>query len=145
MDDFITKPVSMRELDRVIETWGEGKPKGRKTAGDPTPPTGARAVALQRVGGVEATLTVIAQKFGEEAPRLLGEISKAIDNDAASDCERSAHTLKGSADIFGLEELVALALAVERQGNSDDLDGARRALPELRAAVDRALTRLASW
>ena len=108
-------------------------------------PDDTRAIALQRVGGIEATLNAIVQTFAKEAPELLEDISRAIESQAASDCERAAHTLKGSADILGLEQLVRLALNVERQGRGDDLEAARRALPELRAATSAALARIATW
>ncbi|MCA8975920.1 MAG: response regulator, partial [Planctomycetes bacterium] len=156
MDDFITKPISIGALDRVIEHWlpdrprspadeSGAEPESRPESASTTVASEVRRIALQRVGGNEATLRLIVQKFAEEAPRLLEVLGRAFETGAAGECERAAHTLKGAADVLALEALVGLAYGVERHGRAGDLEAAGRALPELEQAVHAALVEVAGW
>ncbi|MEO6597975.1 MAG: ATP-binding protein [Planctomycetota bacterium] len=174
MDDFLTKPVSMRELYRVVEAWGQGGPArgepaaanarsadepgigepgadepsaGESSVGEPAAPSldGARAIALRRLGGIEATLRAVAQAFANEAPKLLERIEAAFADNAREQVERAAHTLKGAADVLGFESLVALALKIERQARRGELEAARESSRELKPAVASALAEVAGW
>ncbi|HEX5053505.1 MAG TPA: response regulator [Planctomycetota bacterium] len=165
MDDFITKPVSFRELHRVIEAWGGGGAPGPATATagtarthpavphplapyrDPAPAAARdrRSVALQRVGGIEATLQAIVRTFAHEAPQLLTRIERAIADRAAGELALAAHTLKGAADTLGLAELTTQALELERQGRRGEIDAAWQSARALRPAVDAALAQIATW
>jgi HPt (histidine-containing phosphotransfer) domain-containing protein len=157
MDDFITKPISSRNLYSAIEshlpeatapaTVAEPGPSIVAPAANEEPDEAAlaRSIALSRVGGLETTLGAIVRQFTVEAPRLLDAITQAIDARNAEELMRAAHTLKGGADVLALSDLVERALAVEQQGRRSDFDAARRDEPGLRTAVTAALSAVASW
>jgi CheY-like chemotaxis protein len=147
MDDFISKPVSMRELYRAVEGSRE-RPAARAAAALPiaeTAPASARVVALQRVGGVDATLRAIVPAFQREVQKQLAQIEQALAANAPAELTRAAHTLKGSADTLGFTALADLAMAAERQSEQGDLAAVRRTLVELKPAVAAAVAETATW
>lgn len=94
-----------------------------------------REAALRRLGGREKTLDSLIELFVEECPKLLERMRTAI---AAKDHERlarAAHTLKGSASIFGCEQLVTASLALEQIAKREELDSAPDAY---RSVIERA-------
>ena len=72
-----------------------------------------------------------------ESARTMNEIQLAISRSDAPALQRAAHTLKGSADIFGAELVVATALSIEECGRNGDVEGAREQLSELELQVSR--------
>ncbi|MEZ6071290.1 MAG: response regulator [Pirellulales bacterium] len=81
--------------------------------------------------------------FDEDAPRLLEELRRAIATNDGLTVERAAHSLKGLAAHFDAHHLVTVAGAVEAAGRMNDVETARRLLPEIEAGtarLDEALT-----
>lgn len=154
MDDFLTKPISQLELQRAVESWSNG------SACDPPPsvheviepdvdsasaPNAPRAAALRRVGGIEATLTAIVRKFSDEAPRLANNIEQALEGNQPRECERAAHTLKGSAELLGCEALRAICLQIEELARQQDLTAIRPMVGELLQETKAAVAVVGSW
>lgn len=132
MDGHMTKPIRADELHAAVE-------------GPPEAPLD-RDVALKRTGGKPEVLGKIAQLFLAEGPRLLGDIRRALTDQKCADLERAAHTLKGSADLFGAEAVVDAAWRLETMGREQDLAGADDACTSLKRELERlmaALTELA--
>jgi HPt (histidine-containing phosphotransfer) domain-containing protein len=93
------------------------------------------AVALTRVGGDFELLREVAGLFLEDYPRALEKIRSALAANDASAVEHSAHSLKGSVSTFGATDVFESALALERQGRSGNLAGARDGLRTLENAL----------
>ena len=77
-----------------------------------------------------------------ESDKLLARIRDAITNKKTSDLQRTAHTLKGSIRLFGVERPAAAALRLEIMGRDKNLDGAEQALLKLSKEVEQLITKL---
>jgi signal transduction histidine kinase/CheY-like chemotaxis protein len=171
MDDYIAKPIRAREFYSVVEAWGPGRDsessRARRRGETPVPPPGAppsseeggaplpgieegptrepaydRVEALARSGGSEEGLRELAAVFEQHVPHLLEELRHAIASSDADELRRAAHTLKGSAAVFAAPRAVEAALAVERLGRENRLDGAEAAVHRLEVEVRRLLAEL---
>ena len=112
----------------------------------PAPPGGSiRETALQRVGGLESTLTAIIRAFTSEVPLRLAGIEAALTASAAEDCSREAHTLKGAADHLALEPLRELAARIEQLANDGDFAAVQDLMAALRTEAKAAIDVVNNW
>ncbi|MHC4161478.1 MAG: response regulator [Planctomycetota bacterium] len=132
MDGYLAKPIRADELYATVEGPAEAPMD--------------YDVALKRTGGKPQVLGEIAQLFLDEGPRLLGDIRRALTDQNCTELERAAHTLKGSADLFGAQAVVDTAWRLETMGRGETLAGADDACAALKSELERlmpALTELA--
>lgn len=131
MDGFITKPVQLNDLKEVLETLsGAAATPGHA----PEPPS---------LGAVRASLGELNRNFGPEAtaellgsfltdtPERLAELRGLVHSSDRASFARAAHSLAGSAGIFGLTEMRELGLSVENRANADRNDSCLDALNKL--------------
>ncbi|MFA9477520.1 Hpt domain-containing protein [Phycisphaerales bacterium AB-hyl4] len=103
-----------------------------------------REIALTQAGGSESLLAELAGVFRRECPALLAQLRDAIENGDAASVRRIAHTLKGSAGVFGAEPVVEAALRLEQMGKAEQLGDAPEALARLQVEADRLMEALAA-
>ena len=72
-----------------------------------------------RMGGDNELLAELVTLFLEDAPQHLVKIQSAIEHENGVDLARSAHSLKGSAAVFGLKRLVRLLEKLEGLGHEN--------------------------
>jgi HPt (histidine-containing phosphotransfer) domain-containing protein len=84
----------------------------------------------------------LVETFFEEAPGLLNEMGRALDNGDAEVFRRAAHSLKSNGNSFGATQMAALARELETMGRDGQLDGAGPKLAQLEAAYDEAVVAL---
>ena len=135
MDHFITKPVTSRELERVLR-WtltriasGGDRPRSRRTLQAPSRVSTAelvRAAALarrldevSRDAGADVAREIAAM-FVADAPPMAQKVVDAVARGDAAAVRRAAHALRGAAANIGAVGLAQLAeqvegLAVERR------------------------------
>jgi CheY-like chemotaxis protein/HPt (histidine-containing phosphotransfer) domain-containing protein len=122
MDDYLTKPVKVRELvqaiDRVV-------PDASSTEATPTPAMSAGPIGisedqqlLDRFDGELELLRVVATSFLESTPALLTELRQAIAAGDGATVTRVAHRLRGSLGNFGAERAMEAALELEQTGGA---------------------------
>jgi signal transduction histidine kinase/CheY-like chemotaxis protein len=152
MDDFLTKPVDIAQVERVVRQWVEGS--GRAVA--PTSPSAPHTAADETVLDLER-VEMLAEmvKDGESLFRRgsgnflagltdnLAAIEAAVEERDAQGLTASAHKFKGSALNIGLPLVGAVAQELETAGSSADFSGTAEALHRLRLEVDRARAALA--
>ena len=80
----------------------------------------------------------LAGTFFEEAPGLLAEMERALDEGDAGAFRRAAHSLKSNGDSFGATRMTSLARELETMGRDGRLDKAGPKLPQLEAAYEEA-------
>jgi HPt (histidine-containing phosphotransfer) domain-containing protein len=153
MDDYITKPVRLPELEAALWRWtGAGAPTG----GDqPAPaqrpdelPARAgdagvdRAVLLGlrefQAPGEEDTVARLIALFLRETPARLADIRAALESGDPPALERAAHALKGSAGTLGAYALRDLCAQLEDLADSGTVEGAAGVADALAAAFERA-------
>jgi HPt (histidine-containing phosphotransfer) domain-containing protein len=100
-----------------------------------------------RVDGDLDLLRDLAALFAEEAPRLLGQIELAIQQDSAIELEKASHKMKGSVLQFSAAAAASAALELEQKGRSGSLAGAGVMLDRLKdeiALLEEALRTMLS-
>jgi signal transduction histidine kinase/DNA-binding response OmpR family regulator/HPt (histidine-containing phosphotransfer) domain-containing protein len=142
MDDYVSKPVTPEELERVLRRW----------VGAPAAPAeraataGAAAGDLLDAAIVDSLMSVdddgtlmdeVVATFLKIAPLRLAAIRKAAKGNAAQ-LERAAHSFLGSCGNLGARRMADLCARLEVLGRSGSTEGAveiARTLEEEFAAV----------
>jgi signal transduction histidine kinase/CheY-like chemotaxis protein len=130
MDDFLTKPIKPDVLAERLLPWlgvpvdagaaGEG---GAAEAPVHVPSCWNRTQALQFVGGDSQLLHDMIGLFLQRNTPLLLRVDAAIQaRDARALCE-AAHAYKGAVNHFAAVGVREIALALEKAGRNDNLDG----------------------
>ncbi|MBI2927326.1 MAG: response regulator [Verrucomicrobia bacterium] len=153
MDDYISKPVEVEELqaalERALATRGERPARSSDTAHVVNP----RALAnLRELGGPGQTdpLTEFIDIFLEDTPMNLERLRAALGQRDANGVARAAHALKGSSANLGAEGVMTLCAELETLADRGHLEPAeplvtaieeqfQRVKAVLEAERDRAL------
>jgi signal transduction histidine kinase/DNA-binding response OmpR family regulator/HPt (histidine-containing phosphotransfer) domain-containing protein len=156
MDDYISKPIRAKELERAVERHGgPGEVAARLAPESETQPTRARAsaeapvvnwaLALERIAGHHDLLIDMARDCLEDCPRRVEEIDGALVRNDASTLRRSAHTLKGSAQAMAADRVAAVAKSVESAARESSFGEAAALMPRLRAEVEHMMAELSNY
>ena len=138
MDDFASKPFTLRVLRGVIEKWVAGRVDSSVAPSSPTIadsshiPTGAPPIsdaAIEQIleldrlngGGVFARF---AHGFLEAVPITLEQLRTAVREDDAAAIARSAHALHGASLNLGAEPMAAVSRELEALAESGTTEGA---------------------
>ncbi|HEX5227747.1 MAG TPA: PAS domain S-box protein [Bryobacteraceae bacterium] len=141
MDAYITKPVNVPDLMKMIESVVPG---GKSMNADPTSQENSveaqlqqldESLALSRVGGDVELLKEVVDLFLDDYPSTFEKIKAAVETRDSTALEHSAHSLKGSVSTFGAQRAFEAAFTLEKQGRSGDLAGAPGHLAELEKAL----------
>jgi len=150
MDDYISKPVRVAELQSAIERWGAGKARKldpallARTKPVPTASLLDQAViadlrAMPPSGG----LTMLQELIGlflDGAPQRIARISQSI-NDSPM-LAFHAHALKSMSLSLGAKRIVELAQKLEELGRTRNLHGAPALLKQLETAFTQTKAQL---
>jgi HPt (histidine-containing phosphotransfer) domain-containing protein len=98
--------------------------------------------ALERVAGDEETLGELVEIFLDQWPQMLDEIEQGVARADYTTLRRAAHTLKGSAAIFGAKRVANVSQRLSEMGKNEQLDGADEALRELQDEMDELVPEL---
>lgn len=153
MDDYISKPISLEQLARVIarncpgvadQTTQPGSPTGGSQAMSPSQQLTVSPAAklnvellLERFGGSRDLLRKAAGMFPAECTSALSSIEKAQAAGDMRQLEMAAHTIKGLCGIFEATEAAQAALEMEmaaRSGNPEAVPSLER----LKSVLDSA-------
>ena len=142
MDAYVTKPVNVPELMKMIESVVPG---GKPMNADLTYQESSveaqlqqldESLALSRVGGDADLLKEVVELFLDDYPSTFERIKAAVASRDAKALEHQAHSLKGSVSTFGANRAFEAAFALEKQGRSGDLSGVEDGLVQLEQALD---------
>ena len=147
MDDYVSKPLRMKELYRVVEgavgtavqnkTTESGGQEARNDIID-------EAAALAQVGGDSVLLSELVELSLDDNPKLLEDIRRAVASGDGIALERVAHALKGSVANFGASAVLETALKLETMGRSGDLAQVKDTYLALEREIDQLKPALAS-
>lgn len=142
MDAYVTKPVHVPALLKIIESVGAGgNSMSSELAGEGVPMSLQlqqlnESLALSRVGGDVELLKEVIELFLDDYPSTLQKIKSAVAASDASALEQHAHSLKGAVSTFGASRAFEAAFELEKQGRSRDLGGAEAGLLQLEQALE---------
>jgi two-component system sensor histidine kinase/response regulator len=143
MDDYIAKPIRAEQLfdklARLLEHDAARLDNAESSVSRDGKPSGVIDwdEALNSVNRDEDLLRDVAEAFLDEAGPLLESIQCAADQRDGALLRRSAHTLKGSARLFGAHQACELAYRLEIMGRDEQFDGAQETLAELNTEMQR--------
>jgi two-component system sensor histidine kinase/response regulator len=153
MDDYVSKPIEPAHFFQVIQrnlaTARNTSPLCSADNSDDEVTTldsmvidvdAARAIC----GGDDGRLHLLASTLSEEAGDLMDKIHQAIDSCDRSALHRYAHTLKGSAGVFGASAVVEAARRLEAQSDDGDAEVIGPLVRRLKMEVTRLHDALAA-
>jgi CheY-like chemotaxis protein len=144
MDYYLTKPVRSDALYETLQT--AVTTHARVDAADATdeapevtsePLSFDPSPALAATGGDLDLLAQLVAVFREERPKLIRRIRDGVAAGDATAVARAAHTLKGSAGIFGETGPFELARSLEHDARDGNLSEAERIVASLESALER--------
>ena len=143
MDGYVAKPVRPLELYEAVEGTTSGSDRIESEPEQVVTDSPFHwEMALERVGGREEMLRDLAEMFFTECPKLMQQIREHIDGEDSAGLRRAAHTLKGSAHIFGADGVAVAAGKLEEIAQGRGIVGAEEVLGGLAAEVERLVPAL---
>ena len=136
MDGYVAKPVRPHELYAAVEGGG---PNADDELPAPVDEPFDWDAALENVGGDEAMLRELAEMFFAECPKLMEQIREHIASADGPQLRRAAHTLKGSAHVFGAKAAAGAAHRLEEIGREEAFADAEEVFVLLEDEVTRLL------
>jgi signal transduction histidine kinase/CheY-like chemotaxis protein/HPt (histidine-containing phosphotransfer) domain-containing protein len=152
MDDYTSKPVRARALERVLQRWVDDREQSARVALKATatdasaqdaaststpgtqPPSWSDAPALEQPGPLSPR---IVRLFVDAAPDQVAQIREAMHTGQSDATRRAAHKLKGSCLAIGARRMAGACAHIEDQATQGSLD--RQTLDQLDALL-RELT-----
>jgi signal transduction histidine kinase/HPt (histidine-containing phosphotransfer) domain-containing protein len=131
MDDYVSKPVFMDVLERVIWKWGQPNSPAEIPQVNHGVVTIDRTI-IDRLSTISPTLIyrLIPLFLDDEAPRLLSHIHQSLQINDSEAITHAAHTLKGTSSALGALKLAQLCQHLESKSEQKDLDGIDRLLAQ---------------
>lgn len=159
MDDYLTKPLTLRTLGAVMDRWGPGGSRPSfafERSGvvvDDGPPASAPPVLdaqviarLERLGasaGVDLMGQLITLFLAESNTSIVA-MREAIAGGDAVAVRRSAHALSGASANLGATGLARLCGTLASDGSTDDLERPER-LGDIDAELELVRAALRAW
>jgi two-component system, sensor histidine kinase and response regulator len=146
MDDYIPKPVNIRQLREVLEHWVPPLPPetGETAASAPGSRDPAEQVldpdvicSLRDLDGEGKLLDELATLYVADTVKQLKTLTEAIEDGDAATTKRLAHTLKGSCSSIGATGMSRIAADLQEVAQSGDLDPTQKLLAALEEEYDR--------
>jgi CheY-like chemotaxis protein/HPt (histidine-containing phosphotransfer) domain-containing protein len=144
MNDYVTKPVELKTLARVLSRFSTRNPETGNLSNEPeaevinpenTEPTLIEPdKAAKRAGIPDRTYQKLCAVFASECPDKIEKLKKCADNKDFQQLSREAHALKNSTWLIGADKLRQIVLQMEEEADGKDentLNSAEKAIKEL--------------
>jgi PAS domain S-box-containing protein len=153
MDDYLSKPVQVKELQAaLIRTgeWAKASRERKRPEEKPQFPPPAVAVStpgptaadvidpamladLKQMGGGNGVDIIkdLLNLFRNDVPPLLTALRAAVTAGDPQKLKESAHSLKGGAANLGAKTMAALCFELEKKGRAGSVEGAAERLPAI--------------
>ncbi|HTJ75802.1 MAG TPA: response regulator [Acidimicrobiales bacterium] len=134
MDDYVSKPVQLAELDRALSRWSTA---GRLPAAEVIGAEQLQALwALD--GGDGSFLATLVESFLESAGRALPTLAAAVEAGDVVALGQEAHRFKGEAATLGATGLAELCHQLESLDSPLDVRAAEGLVERIVAEMERA-------
>jgi PAS domain S-box-containing protein len=157
MDDYISKPVSAEDLQRMLQKWAPiatapcdalslSTSAVSLPAPEPAAPLDAAVfAALQELADDDAPAFVLAlvEEFLRDAMAHLAALCYAAEADDTATLEHAAHTLKSASTSLGALGMAALCQQLQEMGHTGTVAGATELLQQLTDEFTRVRQALA--
>jgi len=150
MDDYLAKPITPDELDRVLRRWAPRTTKGsdgrapvvEATQDDapagkvPLDPAGIERLRCEL--GSTSALRRPVELFATQTPELLTDMRQAIEAGDAETVRGDAHKLKGGCMTLAATHMAELCRELELRLGAGSLDGATVLVDQIEGAFAQA-------
>jgi CheY-like chemotaxis protein/HPt (histidine-containing phosphotransfer) domain-containing protein len=150
MDDYISKPVRIGELQTALERWGPLRARSPETSFFTRPKTGQTEGLLDQAIIAElrdmppsegvSMLHELVDLFLDGAPQRIAQISQFIED--PQNLAFHAHALKSMSLNLGAKRIVEISQKLEELGRAGDVTEAKPLLKELEAIFTRTRAQL---
>ncbi|MCC7370183.1 MAG: response regulator [Chloroflexi bacterium] len=152
MDDYLTKPVMLESLERVLDRWIAGEQAAQ--AWTPTRPAAcpsndgpidSRVLDdLRELDGDTGAALIgeLVHDFGSEVPARFPMILAAVTGGDTHTLLRELHFVAGCAAIVGARHVEQIARSVRSENAPTDEAGAQHLVERLTSAYEKALAHL---
>jgi len=145
MDDYISKPVRVAELQHILERWQHDPSQIHVQEADVSAPTyedGATVVVdmnclLEAAGGDEDLAQELVEIFLTQMTGDVEKLDTALAGDGADEVHRLAHMSAGSSATIGMTSLIAPLRELERMGSRAELAHATPLVAQVREELAR--------
>ncbi len=132
MNDYLTKPVSLKALAETLEKWLQVAPRTDQLSGQLVSefmaesgfPVWNTADMMARFAEDEDVATTVIRAFIDDVPKQVEALRISVADDDSSNATRLAHSLKGASANVGGERLHAAAAKLEASLKNGDLAAA---------------------
>lgn len=101
-----------------------------------------KQAALAALGGNEALLIELAGMYSEDAPELLQDLQRGINQGDARSAHRALHSLRGLTATFYAESVVELTREMEKLAEAGELVEVEQRVPRLTNVVQQVADEL---
>jgi CheY-like chemotaxis protein/HPt (histidine-containing phosphotransfer) domain-containing protein len=144
MNDYISKPVSMEALKRVLDKWlatiqkekHEGTLSHTQKDVPAKPLVFDKEALFERIMGDEDLARRLIAIFLKDMPKHVYELRETIENGEISSISAYAHKIKGASANLGGMALSDVASRMEKAGNMGKLEDIIDTMPELEKQYD---------
>ncbi len=136
MDDYVSKPVLVDTLERVLWRWGQpdsSLPELSIIASKILSFDRFDRTAIERLSEVSPTLPqrLISLFLNEEAPKLLELLAASLQGGDFAAIRTAAHTFGGTSNALGARRLAYLCQQLETNGALEALDSIERQISQI--------------
>lgn len=151
MNDYLSKPIQAQKLAAVLDLWLTNPLPNRGDISEnmPAPPTEHlvfdKAGMIERLMGNESMAKEVAEIFLGDMPRQFHELRNSLQTGDVKGVRNRAHAIKGAAANVGGEAMRAVALTIEKAGETGNIELARSRMGELETQfqfLKKAMTEL---
>jgi two-component system sensor histidine kinase/response regulator len=146
MDDYMAKPIALKELEEKITRWSEqarlalsqrAEDRGQESPETPESELSTGAAVLDvsvlrgLVGDKDELVERLLRSFRESALKAHRDLREAFEAQDIGRIAMVAHTIKSSARSVGALPLGTLCASLEESGREGDLDGIAVSMTQL--------------
>lgn len=152
MNDYMPKPIKLRNLAGMIEKWSSKKKpsmtlpanKLKEVPGTPQIIDSERLDELRQLGEGDGggLLGKFIEIFLRTTPPLFAQLREAVDKERPLDVVRIAHALKNSSSNIGAVAVTNICDRLQELGKTGSVVGASEALTELEGKLNRTTEEL---
>ena len=147
MDDYISKPIQIAELQKVLER--SGMPVAEAQPAEQGPVAVDRAILDELKTLADESdpdfLKGLIDSYITSSEPLISRIEDAVVQENTEELRTAAHTLKGSSRSMGVLIVGDISLELETMGRNNMFFGAETLLVQLKKEFARAKQHLVAW
>lgn len=155
MDDYLSKPVSAKEIKHKLETWTAISERVTNVDAVELSETSDDSVDeqddaieavteqlwdhrgfMERIGNSESLANKLIAIFKDTIPGEVAEIKKYSDNSEFTEVRKLAHKIKGSSGSLGAVKVARLAQELESAGREERTARVKRLAQELQDSIE---------